>query len=126
MSKNAALCTLLLLFCHSTLANNTVSPWQVFTFKVGIRAGCMESEYRESESLSKAWQHCSCVMKGFEDNLNEAQWYLVTKQIMEDGKGLEEVLLLKPVLKQIPLCSKDSSKKEIDQTNITNEEPHEQ
>ncbi|GAA6151218.1 hypothetical protein NBRC116587_06370 [Pseudoteredinibacter isoporae] len=102
-----------------------MNPWQVFTFKMGIRAGCMESEYRESESLSKAWQHCSCVMKGFEDHLNDAQWYLVTRQVMEDGKGLEEVSLLKPVLKQIPLCSKDSSKEGIDQTNAKNEEHHE-
>lgn len=90
--------------------NASVSPWKVFTFRIGIRAGCMESEYRDSQSLSKSWQLCDCVMQHFDDALDDSQWYHVTRQVMIEGESLEDIPQLAIVLKKIPLCSADSPK----------------
>ncbi len=107
-----------------TKAEQSVSPWQVFTFKIGIRAGCMESEYRESQSLKTAWQVCGCVMQHFNDALDDKLWYPVTRQIMIEGKSLEDIPQLETALKKIPLCTQSSSNEHEQKT--TDEKNHEQ
>lgn len=99
------------LFSHHVNAK-PVSSWQLFTFKVGIRAGCMEAEYSDSQSLLQAWQHCQCVMDTFHEQLSAGEWHIVSREIMQNGKALEELSILRPVLEKLPLCSKDSSNEE--------------